>query len=130
VILVLICVSLIPTVSNASALQQSPTGTPIPPQYANLVAKAKQQGSVRVIVALNTTFRPEGKLGQVQKLAQRSAISSAKAQVLSTLSTLKATPLATDWQIPYMALDVDDQALLQLVNSPQVVSIQEDRILH
>src|SRR5260221_949404 len=84
IILVLAFVTLLPTNSKAQAknsgdlsadksvqvaVQQSPTGTPmpitpvppgaVPPNYAGLVTKAQQQGLVRVIVALNTKFQPE-----------------------------------------------------------------------
>ncbi len=35
----------------------------------------------------------------------------------------------TDWVIPSMALDVDETALRQLISLPQVVSVQEDKVL-
>lgn len=76
------------------------------------VAPVLSQGSVRVIV----------------KLAQSdpAAFSSARADLLTSLSGASVNAASLNWAIPYVALTVDETALASLRASPLVAGVYED----
>jgi subtilisin len=97
------------------------------PHVADLIAKAQQNGSVRIIVGLATSFQAEGTLaGPVSVFNQRGEIQAAQDAVLRELAASNATLLAKFKYIPYMALEVDAGALLQLAALPETTTFQED----
>jgi hypothetical protein len=67
-----------PTVDRRS--QRAPDG-----DFARLAATARRDGSVRVIVGLQTRFTPEGVLSGHDATAQHAAIRDARRHVLSAL---------------------------------------------
>jgi len=93
-------------------------------------ASAKGQSLVNVIVGLSLSsgYAPEKSLGVAQILSQRGAIGAARAALAANLQGLGATEYASWPTLPYVALKVPAAALDQLVNSPLVSSIQEDRL--
>ncbi|MFL6260189.1 MAG: S8 family serine peptidase [Thermoanaerobaculia bacterium] len=97
---------------------------------SRLAAKAREKGPVRVIVRVNASFTPEGRIQGAQALEnQRSAIRAAQDAVLSGLQGLNVTVLATYQYIPYLALQVDATSLSSLVTLSSVLSIEEDVLL-
>lgn len=95
---------------------------------AATLQKAQSGHLVRVIVQLDVPSRPEGQLADAQAVgAQRAAIASSQDTVLNEL------PGGT-WQLtrrfatlPFVALQVDAEALMALEHSAHVMTIDEDR---
>ena len=104
------------------------------PKYdlAALKAKAERDGQVLVIVELRgrgPAFQPEGLLrGPAEVAAQRSAIIAAREELLGSLRGHKAEAYGRWDSVPQVAIKVDAAALQQLIDSPQVKSIQEDAL--
>jgi hypothetical protein len=97
------------------------------PDVSGLLAKAAEQGNVRIIVGVDTNFQPEGELAGLQEVqAQRSSIQRAQR---SLLSSLPATVAQTAYQykfIPFVVLEADVTTLNALAQHPIVTSIAED----
>ncbi len=116
------------------AAQQPPPTPPIvnlPPAYDDLLAKATQVGTVRVIVGLNVAYQPESQLSNAQTQAQRVTVAQAQQSVINRLAATNAELIkpSDQWIIPAVAFTVDAAALAQLANDPAVNRITEDRIL-
>ena len=95
--------------------------------FARLISKAKSKGPVRVIVGLNTPFRPEGFLRNAQLVqSQRKEITQAQDSLIVQLTGSNARSLTRFTFIPFIAIEVDEAALTFLRNSPEVSSIEED----
>jgi subtilisin family serine protease len=89
---------------------------------------AQEAGWVRVIVELNTPFKPEGKVRTFfQTLAQRRSIREAQAAVSRELTSLGAEVLQQFSALPLMVLRVDSSGLEALAANPLVKTISEDR---
>lgn len=83
-----------------------------------LAFKANQNGSVRVIVQFDTSLPPVQKSATTQTNAQQS--------VMAELAYANAQVTAVYEYIPFMALEVDAEALSQLAAMPQILTIEED----
>ncbi|MCH7663274.1 MAG: S8 family serine peptidase [Chloroflexi bacterium] len=97
-----------------------------------LKAQADQDGTVRVIVGLDIgkPFVPEGNLPNEQaREGQRRAIANAQNGLLNALAGQNANLNRIFEYIPYIALEVDENALQGLENNPMVVSIEEDALI-
>ncbi|MBN1312688.1 MAG: S8 family serine peptidase, partial [Anaerolineae bacterium] len=101
----------------------------MPPNIDELVATANDQGSVRVIVGLNMAFQPPGYLSDSAAEAQEISIAHMQNQLLAELSEYDVEVIAAYKSIPYIALNVDAQALEQIRVSPYVKGIDEDIIM-
>jgi uncharacterized repeat protein (TIGR01451 family) len=74
-------------------------------------------------------FRPEGSFRSAAEAAmQRQAIASTREALLGSLAGYNAEVYAAWDSIPYVAMKVDTEALEQLVISPYVTSVREDRL--
>lgn len=94
-----------------------------------LLAKAQQQGSVRVILELDVQFAAEGSLaGAAAVQSQRAAISSTQSTVLSAPTAGVISGVKQFETIPYLAVAADAIALQDLINHPQVIGVQEDAL--
>ena len=124
-------------VDNAPA----PAPTPDPPAalklgaqkapaaaFSRLEAKAAKDGKVRVIVGLQTSFTPEGRLGATAKQGQHKRIKDARDQVLDALAGSPHKRIHSYETVPYVALEVSKQALEQLQRSGEAASVQEDTL--
>jgi hypothetical protein len=80
----------------------------VPPE---IWEKARVKGVVRVIVGLNMPWRPEGKLSQQDRLAQREAIAAVQSAVLAELAGTKHRVTRRFDNIPSFALEVGPDAL-------------------
>jgi subtilisin family serine protease/N-acetylneuraminic acid mutarotase len=111
--------------------QENPvTNTPLrtPLDIPGLLDKAQTEGQVRIIVGLDVLYVPEGNLpDQTAVNRQQSQIAQMQDAVLASLSGT-VTVNARYQFIPFMALTVDETALRDLVKSPKVNYIQEDRL--
>ena len=91
---------------------------------------SREHGSVSIIVELDLPFHVESGLGsEVLITGQRSRIESAQQDVLASLGTRSVSRVITYSSIPYLALTVDEEALLFLANQAGVKAIFEDRIV-
>jgi hypothetical protein len=96
-----------------------------------LVDKAVREGTVRVIVQLRVSARPEGELGGADVVAsQRQAIAAAQTAVLQELAGAGYRIVRTYETIPFLALEVSPGALQALGASALVMGVEEDRVLH
>ncbi|HET9212801.1 MAG TPA: S8 family serine peptidase [Thermoanaerobaculia bacterium] len=109
--------------SAQAAATQPPSSRP--PVATALREKARRD-KVRVIVELTTPFGPEGALTAAQATAQRQGISGLQDTVLRKLAGQKVAMLGRYRHIPFLALEVDADALDLLSRLPQVAGIQED----
>ncbi len=97
------------------------------PDGSQLLEKAQQEGSVRVIARLRSDFVPEGRLGRPEVTDQRSRIESGQAALQTDLQGTGYRTLREFRTIPYIALELPPQALQALQRSPLVTDIFEDR---
>jgi len=95
--------------------------------FARLIIKAKSEGPVRVIVGLNTAFRPEGLLPNAQQVeSQREGITQAQDSLIAHLTGFNTSAITRFTFIPFIAMELDEAGLTFLQNSPEVSSITED----
>ncbi|MEZ4684117.1 MAG: hypothetical protein R2932_58900, partial [Caldilineaceae bacterium] len=103
-------------------------GTDNPAGLAALRNRAVADGTVHVIVKLNTVFTPESDLPPSSALSQRRQIVTLQDRVLAALDDRAIKVLAEFNYVPYLALEVDAAALEQLSQLSEVLAIQEDQI--
>ncbi len=70
---------------------------------------------------------PDGSLSPAEALAQQAEIDLAQRNLVASLPAARLTVMAQFQYIPYLALKVDQIALQDLISSPLVSSISEDR---
>lgn len=94
-----------------------------------LVDRAAREGTVRVIVQLRVSARPEGELGSPDAVAsQRQAIAAAQSAVLKELAGAGYRVVRTYETIPFLALEVSLSAVQALDESVLVMGVEEDRL--
>ncbi len=100
-----------------------------PLAFSALTAKVLTTGRLRVIVRLNTGFRPEAGLSMLQQVDQQADI-NATAQALERELSGAAGTAAADFEslehLPYAIVSVDADGLQVLQDSWRVAGIQED----
>jgi hypothetical protein len=120
-----------PLEPTTSAPEQTPATeeqvTAVPTQHAAILERAREQGSMRIIVTLALPWKPEGELpDEAAVLAQRKAIADAQAALTARLASYNVTDITSFQFIPSMAMVVDASALRAIIDDPAVESIQED----
>lgn len=122
ILLTLILVEIGSAVSvQAISPNQQPDG------YQQLVAQAEENGTVRVLVQLDLPFRAEGELETDQAVqAQQASIDGLQGMVLEAMADTNTAVVATFEYIPYLALEIDADALETLAALPIVAAIEED----
>jgi subtilisin len=124
-----------PRFAVSKASEQRPAGPSLKGRQADdatwqkLADKAKQDGTVAVIVALNVNARPEGSLSQEDRGAQREAIASKRDSALADLRGTKVSKVKNFAEVPYVAMHVGPEALDALKKSAAVVGISEDELV-
>ena len=102
--------------------------------FGALIAQARSEGRVRVIVGL----RDEGGSGastasSFEDVAARSAMTGRVDRVqqalLARMSSHRVSSVKRFKYIPYLAMEADAAALEALASDPEVVSIEEDKLL-
>jgi len=92
-----------------------------------LVENAQSAGSIRVIVKLDVGFFPEGYLtSPFAATSQRVQIAQAQDRVLKRLEAFQSRPARRFRHVPYFAIQVNAEALADLLANPQVVGVYED----
>jgi hypothetical protein len=96
-------------------------------QMQHLIAKARSQGTVRVIVSLNTPFVPEGELSdQAAVDEQRAAIADSQDGVLDRLCGCTVEAVRRYKYTPAIAMGVDACGLRRLMKDSGVSRVSED----
>jgi len=123
-----------PAFPAAPAGQPQPAGSgaaiPLPAPTADstwdkLVEKAKDEGSIPVIITLKQRIRPEGALTTGQRRTQRRQIDSVGDRVLDDVSG-DVEHVDRFEAVPIVTLKATPEALEQLRRSPDVISVAED----
>jgi len=113
-----------------TSLSIQPTGNLDPADFTNLLAKAANEGSVRVIVTVDIgqPFQPEGDLpDEAAVQAQREAIQSAQQALVQSLDPDDVTVDTLFQYTPQLALKTNQTGLQALIASPLVIDIVEDK---
>ncbi len=94
----------------------------------SLVQKAeKMGGSIRVIVRLKMDYAPEMELASSSAVdVQHSRIATLQNTILSTLDSDGVDNIRTFTTIPFMAMNVDTDALRSLLQNNAVANVEED----
>lgn len=108
------------SVPQAAAKIRTPNG------YAGIAAKIKERGSVRVIVHVDTPFQPMAGPASAPSRQQMDRIASAQNALLSELTAFTPRKVHQYRHIPYIFMEVDEQALNALLASPRVLALHED----
>ncbi|HJT09681.1 MAG TPA: S8 family serine peptidase [Candidatus Nitrosotalea sp.] len=98
--------------------------------FKALMDKANKEGKVRVIIKLNLPFTIEGKMKNIQSIAnQRQWINQTQNLLVGKLSLNKIDHVKRFGTIPFIAMRVDAASLKMLNSSLLVSGIYEDRLL-
>lgn len=116
------------SVENGTPYDQSPEKRIA--KYSKLVSQVKEKGRMRVIVGLKTAFTPEGNIRITQEVnAQRVRISQTQDNLITSLAMFNVKEVKKfNNYIPFMAMEVDETALLTLTTNNIVGSIDEDKL--
>ena len=99
-------------------------------KFDELLAKARLEGAVRVIVGLDVGFQPEGELTSSQAVQeQRASFAQAQQSFLDRLVAYNPDLVKRFETIPFIALEVDAAALERMRTFADVVSIEEDVVM-
>jgi subtilisin len=100
------------------------------PSADALLFEAQQYGRVKIIVKLAMAFRAEGEWSSVQDvMRQRTAIVQGQTRLLRTLLRHRITDIKPFRYVPYLAMTVDQSALMELLNQPGIIRIFKDELL-
>lgn len=97
------------------------------PAFAELMARAQQYGTSRVIVGLETDAVMGDALRTNGTLSTPEAIQAAQQRFLGQMDAYFMDDIVTYRNIPYLALTVDAAGLMALADLALVDSIEEDR---
>jgi hypothetical protein len=98
-----------------------------PGQRETLLQKVERTGTVSVLVRLEVPFTPEGRLDSQGVRRQRAAIRRVQSELRSSLRPFGARVTARPASAPVLALVVDRAALRELLRSPLVRRVQENK---
>ncbi|MCH7923324.1 MAG: S8 family serine peptidase [Nitrospinae bacterium] len=124
----LVCASMLMVAAqSASAQARKPEAAEA---LAALLDKAEREGTVRVIVRLMVAAQPQGDLKDPDVIqALRGIVAAAQTSLLARMSGLNITNVKRMQYTPFIAMDVDEEALRYLLSDPEVVSVQEDKFV-
>ncbi|MFN9503734.1 MAG: Calx-beta domain-containing protein [Rubrivivax sp.] len=109
----------------AGMAQAQPAPTP---ELETLASRAASDGAVKVIVRLGLPTRNDAQLSDEERRQQRLSISTAQSNLLAqVLGTAQARVKHRFETVPFMAMEVDANALSLLRISPMVSQISEDK---
>lgn len=93
-----------------------------------LVAQAQTRGHARVIVGVRlATYQPEGQLNARAAEMQRASIAQTQDALLDQLAAYNVRVTRRFTTIPYLALEVNANALQALARATNVTSLHEDK---
>ena len=96
--------------------------------FEKLRALAEQNGAVRVIIGLRSNFKPEGELSGAQRIQQQAEIKQSQRNLLERLKPYHLTKIKQFDYIPFLAAEVDADALTQMEADEAISSIEEDKV--
>ena len=99
-------------------------------KFKSLKTKAAIEGRIPIIVQLDTSFEPVGKLKSTFNKLQRDNIHKDQDSLLNFMSAYNPKNVHKFKHIPFVAMSVDKKSLDRLESSPFVVSISEDIITY
>lgn len=99
-------------------------------QYEELITRAQTHGRLRVIVQLKyVDWRPEGELPDDPAVErQRQKINELQDKILKRLAVFDVSHVRKFKYTPQMAMEVDVEALKDLIRNPDVANISEDAL--
>jgi subtilisin family serine protease len=104
-----------------------PISPDLPRKFEELMAKAQQLGSVRIIVGFRLEdYRPDAELNDFGQTDQRAKIKEMQSLLLESVSDFAVSNVKQFDYIPFMALEVSAEALAELRRSPEIISLNED----
>jgi len=106
------------SVPPAAAKIRTPNG------YEGITAEIKDHGSVRIIVQVDIPFQPMAASPESRR--QMVGIASAQNALLSELKAFSPRKVHQYRHMPYIFMEVDEQALNALLASPRVLAVHED----
>ena len=119
----LLCFIFILSLGFVPAFASGPDG----PDQQALFDKVQTNGTVRIIVGLNLNFQASADLSAAEnEKIEMAAIQSAQDSMLQRLESFSVTNVKRFEFVPYIAFEVDQDALSELLNDLDVSSIQED----
>jgi len=95
-----------------------------------LKAKIEKNKNIRVIVGVNSNFKPEKELSLSQIKEQRKAIKSTQDSLMGLLASNMTKDVYKFEGIPLMVMNVDKKTLEKLEASPLAAEIYEDELVH
>ena len=98
-------------------------------KFDRLIEKASSKQSVRVIVGVRSAFQPEGKMSQAQADNQRANIKQAQTNLLGKLGAFEVKEIKQFEFMPFVVMEVDAAALMEMKNLTEVTSVEEDELL-
>jgi len=116
-----------PSDAPEEKLAPTPVAETSDAEWQRLAEKAQREGTVRLIVSLDATAKPEGELSAAQRSAQRARIDAEADAVLEALEDSKVDHVRDFEIVPFMAMRVDVEGLEELRRSPNVSAVSEDR---
>jgi subtilisin family serine protease len=96
--------------------------------FGKLINSAKQTGTARVIVGIQTNFIPEGNLAAPEQSKQRQDIKRAQDDFLDRLQFFRVNDLKRYEYIPYLAFETDAATLEQMQRDSLIFTVHEDEI--
>ncbi|MGZ5818727.1 MAG: S8 family serine peptidase, partial [Burkholderiaceae bacterium] len=128
--------------ANAQTIPQQFTAISQPPVLLEAPDAASQSvkqylynrihtnNSVRLIVRLRIAAQPENLLDSAQLQSQRNAIGNAQAAFINRLAQYNSVVHRQFVTLPFVVIQANDPALTHILGSADVVSVQEDAIMH
>jgi hypothetical protein len=100
------------------------------PPYEDLITRARAHGRLRVIVQLKyVDWRPEGELPDDPAVErQRQKINQLQDKILKRLTVFDVRHVRKFKYTPQMTMEVDVEALKDLMKNPDVANISEDAL--
>ncbi len=112
---------------NTQLDNQTPP-TDLQTNFDELIDKARQNGSVKIIVGFRLEdYRSDAELNNTEQLIQRDEIKQKQNELLDLLNDFPVVEPIRFKYIPYMAMTVTADALAELRKSPDVNYLQENK---
>jgi subtilisin len=96
--------------------------------FSALLAEAQETGSARVIVRLKVPFQNEGKLGANAVAVQRERIRRKQDEFFQKIPADEISEEKRFRFIPFVAAEIETEALAQLQNDPEILAIEKDEL--
>jgi subtilisin len=96
--------------------------------FSELLAEAQEKGSARVIIRLKVPFQDEGKLNPNAVVRQRERIRREQDEFFQRIPADGISEEKRFRFIPFIAAEIETEALARLQNDPEILSIEKDEL--